>query len=308
MKKALIPILLLIIAITAAIVIVCIVKLPTQIQAPIEVPVNIQSIKDATYTIEGESVTLKNGMSEIEAAPGSASKITTQYFGNELVHDFNADGLNDTAFILTQSSGGSGTFYYLVVAINTPEGYKGSDGYLLGDRIAPQNVEKGTGNIIVVNYADRKEGESFAESPSVGKSVWLLLDPVTMKLGVVEQNFEGEADPKKMSLTMKPWVWVSTTYNDGKVITPKDANKFKLTFTSPNRFSATTDCNGVGGEYKVNGGEIELSNMVSTLMFCEGSQEGDFTKSLREVQIFHFTSKGELVFDLKFDSGSMIFK
>ncbi len=56
------------------------------------------------------------------------------------------------------------------------------------------------------------------------------------------------------------------------------------------------------------GKNIEFSKMISTLMYCDDSQEQDFTKSLSEVQSFMFTSKGELVFMLKVDSGSMIFR
>ena len=69
----------------------------------------------------------------------------------------------------------------------------GSQGLLLGDRIAPQTTGADKGKIIVVNYADRAQGESFTVRPSVGKSIWLLLDPKTMQFGEVVQNFEGES-------------------------------------------------------------------------------------------------------------------
>ena len=47
---------------------------------------------------------------------------------------------------------------------------------------------------------------------------------------------------------------------------------------------------------------------MSTQMFCENSQEKDFTKMLTETDSYMFTSKGELVLILKYDSGSVIFK
>jgi len=155
------------------------------------------SPENATYTIQGQKVTLKNGISEVSVAPGSASKIVTRYFGNEVNYDFNGDGREDEAFILTQETGGSGIFYYVVVVLNTINGFVGSDGVLLGDRIAPQTTEMGKGNIVIVNYADRKPEESFAVQPSVGKSMWLLLDPKTMQFGEVAQNFEGESNIAK---------------------------------------------------------------------------------------------------------------
>ena len=272
---------------------------------------NANSPKDATYIIEGQPVTLVNGVSSVPAAPGSASRVVTQYFGNEVSHDFDGDGRTDSAFILTQNTGGSGTFYYVVVALNTVNGYVGSQGFLLGDRIAPQTTEMSqnplTPDVIVINYADRKPSDSFTTPPSVAKSIWLKLDLKTMQLGEVAQNFEGEADPSKMTLSMKTWNWVNTIYNNDTTVTPK-TNKFALTLKANKTFSATTDCNGVGGEYKVSGNKITFTKMMSTLMYCEGSQEQDYSKMLSQVQSFMFTSKGELVFNLKLDTGSMIFR
>lgn len=267
-----------------------------------------RSEKDATYKINGMSVTLKNGVSEMEAAPGSASKIITRYFGNEVRHDFDGDGSQDVAFLVTQETGGSGTFFYLVAALNKPTGYVGSaDAVLLGDRVAPQTTHIGKGNIVVVNYADRQRGESFTTQPSQGKSMWLLLDPTTMQFGIVEPDFTGEADPARMSLGMKKWSWVSTTYADGTTMKPRDPARFVITFGSES-FSATTDCNNVGGPYTAKGDTLVFgAGMISTMMACMDSQEGDFTGSLQSVNKYHFTGRGELILEMT-NKGSMTFK
>lgn len=153
--------------------------------------------KDAAYRINGSSVQLKDGIAETEAAPGSASKVVTRYFGNDYLTDLNDDGREDVVFLLTQETGGSGTFYYVVSALNTERGYIGSEGYLLGDRIAPQTIEASPNprhkNVIVANYADRAVGEPMTAQPSVGKSVYLKLDETSMMWGIVEPDFEGEA-------------------------------------------------------------------------------------------------------------------
>lgn len=155
------------------------------------------SFKDATYVIEGRQIKLENGFAETESAPGSASKVITRYFGNELKADLNGDGLEDVAFILTQNTGGSGTFYYAVAALNTPEGYIGSDAYLLGDRIAPQstNMSSDTNQkyVVVFNYGDRAQGEPMTTSPSIGKSAYLKLNPDTMQWGIVLTPEERQA-------------------------------------------------------------------------------------------------------------------
>ncbi len=270
------------------------------------------SPKDATYVIDGMPITLVNGVSEIELEPGSATKIITRYFGNEIKLDIDNDGREDEVFLLTQQSGGTGTFYYVVAALNKEGGYVGSQGLFLGDRIAPQTTEiskkPGHVNVIVVNYADRKAEDSFADAPSVGKSIWIKFDSAAMQFGEVAQNFEGEADPNRMTLGMKKWTWISALYNDERIITPKRKDAFTLTFRTDGTFSASTDCNGVGGKYVTDKEKITFSEMMSTKMFCEGSQESEFTKMLENSTGYHFTSKGELILDLKFDSGSVIFR
>lgn len=142
--------------------------------APAQTPAAPGSYKDASYEIEGRIIALTNGVSEIEAAPGAASKIATRYFGNEATGDLNGDGTPDLAFLLTQSSGGSGTFYYVVVAVRTSDGYRGTNAVLLGDRVAPQTTGFRNGTLIV-NYAERKPGEPMTARPSVGVSKYLKI-------------------------------------------------------------------------------------------------------------------------------------
>ncbi len=153
--------------------------------------------KNISYMIEGESIKLENGIAETEVTPDAASKVVTRYFGNELVTDLDGDGLQDVAFILTQDRGGSGTFYYAVAALKTEEGYIGSDGYLLGDRIAPQSTDISPNQkhkyVVVFNYADRAKDEPMTASPSVGKSAYLKLNPDRMQWGIVVPDFEGES-------------------------------------------------------------------------------------------------------------------
>lgn len=163
--------------------------------------VSVKNYKNTSYTIEGQSITLVDGSSEIEEAPGSAGKIVTRYFGNEVEHDLNDDGREDIVFLVTQERGGSGTFFYVVAALNTPTGYVGSDAFFLGDRIALQstNIDEGVTvqgtkreNVVVVNFAIRGPNEPFTAQPTIGKSVWIKLDTTTMQWGEVAQNFEGE--------------------------------------------------------------------------------------------------------------------
>ncbi len=135
--------------------------------------------KNATYIIEGQPITLVNGQAQTASAPGSAAQTVTHYFGNDATGDLNGDGRPDVGFILTQTTGGSGTFYYAVAALNMADGYHGTNAILLGDRIAPQTTEIKDGQLIV-NYADRKPDEPMTATPSVGITKYLKVEGTSL--------------------------------------------------------------------------------------------------------------------------------
>ncbi|HVM73786.1 MAG TPA: hypothetical protein VMU13_02860 [Candidatus Paceibacterota bacterium] len=169
MHKQILVTLLIAIVIGAAILLLW----PSKSEAPGQPAVSAPTAyKSGTYIIDGQPVTLVNGTASTVSAPGSASQTVTQYFGNVATGDLNGDGVPDAAFLLTQTSGGSGTFYYVVAALKTATGYQGTNAILLGDRIAPQTTEIKNGQI-VVNYADRAAGEPMTAQPSVGVTKYI---------------------------------------------------------------------------------------------------------------------------------------
>ena len=131
---------------------------------------NTSDFRSASYLVDGQNITLKNGVFEA-ANPESSSTTTTSYFGNEAHGDLNGDGKEDVAFILTQTGGGSGTFYFLVAALKTDTGYQGTNTIFLGDRVAPMATEI-TGGMIIANFAERKPGEPFAAEATVATSTY----------------------------------------------------------------------------------------------------------------------------------------
>jgi len=138
--------------------------------------------QNATYLIDGKDVTLVDGTAEQEAAPGSATKVVTKYFGNAVDLDLNSDGLMDSAFLLTQDGGGSGTFFYTAAAINNAGSTQGTNAIFLGDRIAPQSTVINPNNPVqyIVNYADRKASDPMSAQPSVAVSRTFKFDNGTL--------------------------------------------------------------------------------------------------------------------------------
>lgn len=127
---------------------------------------------NGTYMIEKTAVTLENGKAEASVSPNSATKVSTMAFGEPVRGDLNGDGVSDATLILAQNSGGSGTFYYVVAALNIGNAVLGTNAIFLGDRIAPQTLEVRNGQIIA-NYAERKQGEPMTTQPSMGVSKYL---------------------------------------------------------------------------------------------------------------------------------------
>lgn len=263
--------------------------------------------KKAVFTIEGKQVSVVD-LQRPSEKPLATSEVRTFYFGNDARHDFNGDRVDDVVFLVQRYYADGSILYYVVTALSQGSGYVGSEGYLLGDRIAPQTTEIRDNDIVVVNYAERKLGEKITTQPSVGKSAMLKLDITSRRWGIVAQNFEGEADPRLMTLSMKPWKWVSARYNNGQTVAPQKADAFVLTFTTQKTFSATTDCNGVGGSSVIKGLSLSMSDMIATQMFCPNAEEGLFTELLGLASSYRFTSKGELIIELKNKSGEMYFR
>lgn len=127
---------------------------------------------NGTYVINKESVTLENGKAETSVTPGSATITKTTVFGEPVLGDLNGDGKTDAALMLVQNPGGSGTFYYVVAALNMGNAVAGTNAVFLGDRIAPQTLEIRNGQIIA-NYVVRKPTEPMTAQPSIGVSKYL---------------------------------------------------------------------------------------------------------------------------------------
>jgi len=132
---------------------------------------------NTSYSINDEIFSFTNGKSEKII---DNNKNTVSFFGEPIYGDINNDGTNDAAIMFTLNNSGSGTFYYVAVAINYKNTTTGTNAIFIGDRIAPQNIEIKDGKVIV-NYADRNLNEPMTTKPSVGVSAYLYLDGNVLK-------------------------------------------------------------------------------------------------------------------------------
>jgi heat shock protein HslJ len=148
---------------------------------------------------------------------------------------------------------------------------------------------------------NEKQGDTSSSTSDIIK------DTDNLPKGEMGENPEGEADPDRMTLDMTVWNWISVTDPSVGRTLPKKVGVFTLTFKKDGTFAATTDCNGMFGKYSAAGKNISFSNIASTKMFCEESQEAVFTAIFENVASYAFSSRGELIFTLK-NGGAAVFR
>ncbi len=135
-------------------------------------------ISDLTITIDTQEFGMSDGVAVIAPSQGSGTANTLRLIGVPVLGDIDRDGNPDAALLVQHDPGGSGTFYYAVVAINDGGSYRASNALLLGDRIEPRAVEFIDGRFIYT-YAERKPGDAMSERGTVEKSVTVTVDDST---------------------------------------------------------------------------------------------------------------------------------
>ncbi len=159
-------------------------------------------------------------------------------------------------------------------------------------------VESGSGSLYT------NEDESI--------TLWDKGDKITVWQGE-EVVFEGYGEVPETDastgndLAANAWMWESMQTSDGVTMSPKQPGAFTLTFDA-DRVSGETDCNSFGGSYTAVDGTLTIGSLMSTKMYCEGSEEGVYTGALSDVDRFAFDDDGKLLLFFKNERGSMTFR
>ena len=105
-------------------------------------PLTWMSLSDATYptSLVRNGAPLRNGVYDVEAAPGSASRTVVRLADMAAFGDVDGDGDADAATILTGSGGGSGTFVELAYVRDDDGVARPLATALLGDRVLVREV------------------------------------------------------------------------------------------------------------------------------------------------------------------------
>ena len=210
------------------------------------------AMRNLTITIDGESFTLVDGVAENESAPGSAGKNIVRLVGDPVVADLTGDGTSDAALLIRHDPGGSGTFYYAVLAINDTGSYRVSNALPLGDRIVPQNVDVSDGRV-VYRFLEHAPGQSMADAPTLERAVSVMFDPASGSISAIRDFPQADwlwkpigPDPA-LAADSDTWAGylsapgsqhVAELYREGTTLIPATAvtdstPRYDITFTQP---------------------------------------------------------------------------
>jgi heat shock protein HslJ len=118
-----------------------------------------------------------------------------------------------------------------------------------------------------------------------------------------EQTSRSPTNTPSLKIIDRTWQWSYNRNAAGqKIFIPKRSEAFRMQFAS-GRMSSATDCNTVGGVYTISGDSLSFGPLMSTLMFCEGSEELEYHTSLGLVSGFEINDS-ELY--LKNDQGEVM--
>ena len=123
---------------------------PAIAQTQVWSPITLDELKNLTYQIDGEDITLQNGKREFnpDSDRGIHDKAIFVHLVDHAFGDIDGDGSSDAIAVLQVSDGGSGIYYYLSTVYNDHGSPKViGPAFILGDRLEFRSVSIRDGKV-----------------------------------------------------------------------------------------------------------------------------------------------------------------
>jgi hypothetical protein len=205
-------------------------------------PLTVETLKNAAYRdIYAEVVQLADGLYEGEPfVEGGASRPTVTFTDAYAFGDLNGDGVDDAAVVLVESSGGSGSFYYLSVILDQGGKPENVATQLIGDRAQVQSVSVDGAEITVNAVAHGPDDPMCCPTQEVTLTYRFAGEQLVK---VSEETAAAEADI--IDITWQ-WTELIETEPASQSVVP-DPERYTLLFRSDGSLQIQADCNVVGG-------------------------------------------------------------
>jgi len=243
---------------------------------------------EAIIIEDGKTTQIIVDFNDISAS--SDNEITEENNANSTVSNNNINGEVLTFSIARQKVDcvGVGPMECLVV----------NDEYFY-DGIAGFDFEPGNEYVITVQRTERENVPADA-----GIYEYSLIEVISKKT----INLDDENKNDLALLQGNQWQWTGTQLSNDDIITPNGSAEFIAWFNTEGDFSSTTDCNTIGGTYTTNANVLTFGVLFSTKMACmEETLETAYAKNISETQSYFIDDQGQLILELKYDTGLMTF-
>lgn len=116
------------------------------------------------------------------------------------------------------------------------------------------------------------------------------------------------AQPTPVPIFVGPtWAWSISQFNNGSTQNVTDPNQYTIVFSADGTLQVKADCNTGSGTYKLDGNEMTIKGLRTTLVACpEGSLSAVFIAQLQSVGSY-LMSGSELILNIQDNTGRMIF-
>lgn len=256
-----------------------------------------EELANATYSVTEEGpVTLTEGRWEgkpyVEGGASFPSLVMAKDF--YLAGDLNGDGDDEAVVLLWSSSGGTGTFNYLVVADRENNEIRTLGATEIGDRVQVRNERIEDGRI-VLDVVQHSEDDGACCPSELATRSWSL---------VGGQLKEGEAQiTGKLSLaTLDGTEWVLTHLKQNEAVAP--GAEVTLLFAA-DQVSGKSACNRYSASVEQGDGpsELKIGQAMGTRKACPGGLmelEQQYLDALSRVSAYSFRA-GKLVLNWEKD-------
>jgi len=272
------------------------------------VPAEItDALGNASYPLDyagSGTIQLTDGEYRQPAAADSAAEIVTQLTDHVAMGE-TAAGEQIVATILVSQTGGTGTFYDLVV-LREENGQLGSPAAAyLGDRIVVNSLAIVEGVIVVDMVVQGPEDPFCCPTQRVIQTYELQGEELVRISSEVLTAEEAQA-PDMPDISGIIWNW-QELITPVEQVTVDNPEKYTVEFKGGGELSVTADCNVGGGTYEIEGQSISINITSTTLALCaEGSNSDLFFSSLDNAATY-FMDGSNLMIDQFADGGTMRF-
>jgi len=241
----------------------------------------IAALSNASYPLAyagSSTIQLTDGEFREPAAEDSAAEIVTQLTEHVTVGEL-INGEQAVAVILVTQTGGTGTFYDLVVMVEQDGQLLAQASTYLGDRIVVNSLSIEHDQIVIDMIVQGPEDPFCCPTQQVLQSYELQGEELVQ----TSSEIIGTVNPQSNDLpdiTGSVWQWQELT-TSAEHLAIDSPDKYTIEFHTDGQVSVLSDCNNGAGTYKISADQLSIDITSTTLTLCDPESHSDlFFRSL----------------------------